>query len=64
MDSSHQPAVLLLQKSGGAEKPTSSVDEVSGPHVVMGSLMEDGGVCKAERAALDAEELYDRPMLL
>lgn len=38
--------------------------DVSGPHVVMGSLLEDGGVCKAERAALDAEELYARPMLM
>ena len=34
-----------------------------GPHVVMGMRSEEGGVCKAERAALDTDELNVRPML-
>lgn len=62
---SHQPAVLVAEKSGEAEKPKSRFGEdvSAGPHVVMGIRSDEGGVCKAERAALDTEELKARPML-
>jgi hypothetical protein len=61
--SSHQPAVLVVEKSGEAEKLKSMAGEVSVPHVVMGNRSDEGGVCKAERAALDPEELNARPIL-
>jgi hypothetical protein len=61
---SHQPAVLVDENSGEAENPKSMAGDVSaGPHVVMGMRIEEGGVCKAERAALDTELLNVRPML-
>lgn len=61
---SHQPAVLVVEKSGEAENPNSMAGDVSaGPHVFMGMRSEEGGVCKAERAALDTDELNVRPML-
>lgn len=52
----HQPAVLVVEKSGEQEEKAKSIaGESVGPHVVMGILSELGGV-KAERAALDAAE--------
>jgi hypothetical protein len=61
---SHQPAVLVDENSGEAENPKSILGDVSlGPHVVMGIRSDEGGVCKAERAALDTEELNARPIL-
>jgi hypothetical protein len=62
---SHHPAVLVPENSGEAEKLKSRLGEdVSvGPHVVKGIRRDEGGVCKAERAALDTELLYVRPML-
>ena len=60
----HQPAVFVAAKSGEAEKEKSSAGEASEPHVVIGRLWVEGGVCKAERAALEvADELNVKPML-
>lgn len=63
MDSSfHQPAVLVVEKSGEQdEKGKSMACESVGPQVVMGILRELGGVY-AERPALEAPEEYVRPM--
>lgn len=59
LSSFHQPAVLVVEKSGEQEleleKAKSMFDESVGPQVVMGILRELGGV-KAERVALDAAE--------
>ena len=62
----HQPAVSrLLLVSHEAEKLRSKAGEVSEPHVVTGKWREEGGVCKAERAALGAlEELEVSPVSL
>lgn len=61
---SHQPAVLVEEKSGEAENPKSMLGDASvGSHVVMGMRRDEGGVCKAERAAPDTDELNVRPML-
>jgi hypothetical protein len=45
-----------LAESHEAEKPRSRSGDVLGPHVVIDSWREEGGVCKAERAALGALE--------
>jgi hypothetical protein len=64
VSSFHQPALFVAAKSGEAEKEKSSAGEASGPHVVIGRLWVEGGVCKAERAALEvADELKVKPML-
>jgi hypothetical protein len=61
---SHHPAVLVLEYSGEAENPKSMLGDVSvGPHVFIGRRSDEGGVCKAERFALDTDELKVRPML-
>ena len=63
--SHHAPVLVSLVNSGETEKLKSNSGEVSGPHVVMGKGRDEGGVCKAERVALDAdEELNVRPKLL
>jgi hypothetical protein len=64
LSSFHQPAVLVVEKSGEqeAEKAKSILGESVGPQVVIGILSELGGV-KAGRAALDADEEYVMPML-
>jgi hypothetical protein len=52
-------------ESHEAEKSTSRADDVFGPHVVIDNGREEGGVCKAERAALGAlEELEVSPVSL
>lgn len=64
LSSFHQPAVLVVAKSGEheAEKAKSMFGESVGPQVVMGILRELGGV-KAERAALEEAEEYVNPIL-
>ena len=64
LSSFHQPAVLVVEKSGEqeAENAKSILGESVGPQVVIGILSELGGV-KAGRAALGAAEEYVMPML-
>lgn len=64
VSSFHQFAVFPVPtKSGEAEKSKSKLGELV-PHVVMGIRRLEGGVCKAERAALEAaEEPNDSPIL-
>lgn len=62
LSSFHQPAVLVVEKSGEhVEKGKSIAGDSEGAHVVIGILRELGGV-KAERAALDAADEYVRPI--
>jgi hypothetical protein len=64
ISSFHQPAVLVVEKSGEheAEKPKSMLGESVGPHAVIGILRELGGVKVERAAALEVDE-YVRPML-
>jgi hypothetical protein len=53
-----------LVESHEAEKPRSRAGDVLGPHVAIDNWREEGGVCKAEGAALGAlEELEVNPVL-
>lgn len=64
ISSFHQPAVLVVEKSGEheAEKAKSMLGESVGPQVVIGILRELGGVNAERVAALEADE-YVKPML-